>query len=168
MPRLQRTHPLVPYAYADHLPGNGSGTGASPSGPGAGAGSASTAPLPSLGSSTDPSSTSVRKIYIQHLTSILHSSLLKSDWPRAERAWAILVRCREVDWYERWRWGLAILNAHARRGDEVEDWLKTLRLSAAEVEVCPLPMLNADRSRNRPSCTPSSCIIFGPTSTDWR
>lgn len=124
MPRQQRTHPLVPYAYLDPSFTHSSTIHDS-------AGTAGPAPA------------SVRKIYIQHLVDILHASLLKHDAIRAKRAWAILVRCREVDWYSRWRWGLAILQADlkaagagvSRKGEEVEDWLKTLRLSAVEVEV---------------------------------
>jgi hypothetical protein len=153
MPRLQRTHPLVPYAYNDehlygssHVGGAGAAsTSAGRLGGGAGSGSGSDRPV-------NPP-TSIRKIYIQHLVDILHSCLSKGDHTRARRAWAILIRCREVDWYERWRWGLAVLQAdiqaHLGVGagmgvnsgglDEVEDWLKTLRLSAVEVEVSSVP-----------------------------
>jgi hypothetical protein len=52
------------------------------------------------------------------------------------------IRCREVDWKSRWYWGLECLNAITTpedgigEGRETERWLKTVRISAKEVEVC--------------------------------
>ncbi|ORY29624.1 hypothetical protein BCR39DRAFT_531233 [Naematelia encephala] len=91
--------------------------------------------------------TSVRRIYIQNLTDLLHVCLLRGELGRARRAWSILIRCREVDWKSRWYWGLEILNASSAQpqhdsqvhptdddGRETERWLKSLRVSAKEAD----------------------------------
>ncbi|WRT70617.1 uncharacterized protein IL334_007615 [Kwoniella shivajii] len=101
---------------------------------------------------------SIRKRWIQNIIDLLHSCLLKGDIERAKRAWAILVRCREVNWKSRWYWGLLILSStnddssyrnetgsgsrfdqsqrstfsHGYQGKEVERWLNALRVSARE------------------------------------
>ncbi|WVQ95486.1 hypothetical protein IAU59_002583 [Kwoniella sp. CBS 9459] len=96
---------------------------------------------------------SVRRRWIQNLTDALHHCLLKGDLERAKRAWAILIRCREVDWKARWNWGLLILSSstapsHSTQngfqptqmsqytqdyeGKDIERWLNSLRVSAKE------------------------------------
>ncbi|CAD6574091.1 MAG: hypothetical protein TREMPRED_001005 [Tremellales sp. Tagirdzhanova-0007] len=89
----------------------------------------------------------IRKIYIQKLTDLLHICLLRNETERARRAWGILIRCREVDWKSRWYWGLELLSAVSRgdetqttvlpstsrsQPDDVERWLKGLRIKARE------------------------------------
>ncbi|WVW80927.1 hypothetical protein I302_102918 [Kwoniella bestiolae CBS 10118] len=84
---------------------------------------------------------SIRKKWIQNLIDLLHLSLLKGDTARAKRAWAILVRCREVNWRSRWYWGLLILSSTSSSTEydstqsqnrDVERWLNGLRVSARE------------------------------------
>ncbi|OCF45669.1 hypothetical protein I317_00572 [Kwoniella heveanensis CBS 569] len=97
---------------------------------------------------------SVRRRWIQNLVDALHYCLLKGDIERAKKAWAILIRCREVDWKARWNWGLLVLSSSTTapsdstqngysytqmsqftqdyEGKEVERWLNSLRVSARE------------------------------------
>jgi hypothetical protein len=92
-----------------------------------------------------------RRIYIQNLVNILHLSILKRDWERAYRAWAILVswkgnrrrrshrqlpipqiRCPEVDYKDSWHWGLSILGhlpSYAYSSPDVDDDDKALERS---------------------------------------
>ncbi|WVO17539.1 hypothetical protein L204_105234 [Cryptococcus depauperatus] len=92
----------------------------------------------------------LRHAYIQSLADCLHACLLRGDLQRARRAWAILIRCPEVDWRSRWQWGLLFLSSNAeihassicnnnglQAGDQVrqvERWLNTLRISAKPEE----------------------------------
>lgn len=43
-----------------------------------------------------------RKVHIRRLYDLLHLSLQRNDRDQARRAWAILVRCPEVDWNTMW------------------------------------------------------------------
>ncbi|RSH85201.1 hypothetical protein EHS25_005008 [Saitozyma podzolica] len=98
------------------------------------------------------------KLHIQNLVDLLHACLLLGELDRARRAWAILIRCREVDWKERWYWGLALFSstepndsdptqtqsrpfsqeltyrAAQDEGRDAERWLRTLRVSAKEAD----------------------------------
>ena len=124
------------------------------------------APTLSLAPHHSHQSTSIRKVYIQNLTDLLHICLTRGDVVRAKRAWSILVsdpclsnnrvslmaqiRCREVDWRSRWQWGLLCLNASTSTetqltstfqsewydGRVAEKWLRSVRVSAREAEVC--------------------------------
>ncbi|WWD20637.1 hypothetical protein CI109_105113 [Kwoniella shandongensis] len=89
------------------------------------------------------SHTPIRRVYIQNLTDLLHACLLRGDLDRAKRAWAILIRCREVDWKSRWNWGLLILSHGSDsaqptfadyEGQDVERWLGSLRIAAKNNE----------------------------------
>ncbi|KAK4686329.1 RNA polymerase I-specific transcription initiation factor RRN11, partial [Tremellales sp. Uapishka_1] len=92
----------------------------------------------------DHSTTSIRRIYIQNLTDLLHVCLLRGEVERAKRAWAILIRCREVDWKSRWYWGLELLSATSdglrsnsqllsqEGGRDTERWLVSLRIASKE------------------------------------
>ncbi|WVQ85865.1 hypothetical protein IAT38_008033 [Cryptococcus sp. DSM 104549] len=79
------------------------------------------------------STRSIRNAYIHHLTDLLHACLLRGDIPRARRAWAILIRCREVDWKSRWYWGLLFLST-AGVEDEPEESLATMQASQPDGE----------------------------------
>lgn len=57
----------------------------------------------------DKRPSSARKVHIRRLHDILQISISRDDYPRAKRAWSILVRCKEVDWKEMWRYGLLLL-----------------------------------------------------------
>lgn len=127
----------------------------------------------------DPNrSNSVRGAYVHNLVDCLHACLLRGDLDRASRAWAILVRrchlarpvltflpslpiqvrCPDVNWRDRWQWGLYLLSAQSGRQDpsrsqapvqtqtqsqytqagsgrEAERWLKSLQVSASEADV---------------------------------
>ncbi|KIR68976.1 hypothetical protein I312_100929 [Cryptococcus bacillisporus CA1280] len=89
----------------------------------------------------------LRHAYIHSLANLLHACLLRGDIDRAKRAWAILIRCREVDWRARWQWGLLFLSSgssdavqntqasmYASQAEDdyrqAERWINTLRVSA--------------------------------------
>ncbi|KAI9056537.1 hypothetical protein FKP32DRAFT_1585798 [Trametes sanguinea] len=64
-----------------------------------------------------------RKLHIRRLYDILYLCVQRRDWVRARRAWAILARCKEVDWKTKWRTSLLLLGgedpeAHQIRADE--------------------------------------------------
>ncbi|WVR08603.1 hypothetical protein IAU60_005658 [Kwoniella sp. DSM 27419] len=95
---------------------------------------------------------SVRRRWIQNLVNALHACLLRGDSVRANRAWAILVRCREVDWRSKWHWGLLLLSlkhdpspaatsyqatqasmySQDTGSRDIERWLNALRVAAKE------------------------------------
>jgi RNA polymerase I-specific transcription initiation factor RRN11 len=50
-----------------------------------------------------------RKQHIKTLFDVLHVSILRQDLLRARRAWAILVRCPDVDTQPLWRIGLGLI-----------------------------------------------------------
>ena len=58
---------------------------------------------------------SARKIHICRLYDVLQLSLLRNDLPTARRAWAILARCKEMNWKSLWPLAVRIL------GDETFD-----------------------------------------------
>ncbi|KAI0750952.1 hypothetical protein C8Q80DRAFT_1099889 [Daedaleopsis nitida] len=50
-----------------------------------------------------------RKLHIRRLLDILQICIQRGDWDRARRAWAILARCREVNWKSMWRTSLLLI-----------------------------------------------------------
>jgi hypothetical protein len=50
-----------------------------------------------------------RKQHIKTLFDVLHVSILRQDLLRARRAWAILIRCPDVDTQPLWRIGLGLI-----------------------------------------------------------
>jgi len=50
-----------------------------------------------------------RKVHIRRLYDILQLSLQRNDFLRAKRAWAILSRCKEMNWKSMWTTGLELL-----------------------------------------------------------
>ena len=50
-----------------------------------------------------------RKVHIRRLYDILQLCIQRQDWARAKRAWAILARCREVDWRAMWTTSVLLL-----------------------------------------------------------
>ncbi|WVQ70577.1 hypothetical protein IAR50_000096 [Cryptococcus sp. DSM 104548] len=87
---------------------------------------------------------SLRHAYIQSLAHCLQACLLRGDLERARRAWAILIRCREVDWRARWEWGLLFLSSQGSNAPnlasqvddvrQVERWINTLRVTVQNEE----------------------------------
>ncbi|KAF8969482.1 hypothetical protein BDZ97DRAFT_1653903 [Flammula alnicola] len=61
-----------------------------------------------------------RKVHLRRLYDILQLSIQRHDFQRAKRVWAILARCKEIDWKALWSTGLYILGE-----DENEDNAQT-------------------------------------------
>ncbi|KAF5321498.1 hypothetical protein D9619_000653 [Psilocybe cf. subviscida] len=74
-----------------------------------------------------------RKVHIRRLYDILQLSLLRQDFARAQRAWAILARCKEVDWKALWSTGLQILEQDGSNGEEPTiEYLRSMMLQFPE------------------------------------
>ena len=58
-----------------------------------------------------------RKLHIRRVFDVLNLCIQRRDWPRAKRAWAILARCKEVDWKQMWRISLLLLGETGDQGD---------------------------------------------------
>ncbi|KAI0335616.1 hypothetical protein GY45DRAFT_1240454 [Cubamyces sp. BRFM 1775] len=58
-----------------------------------------------------------RKLHIRRVFDVLNLCIQRRDWPRARRAWAILARCKEVDWKEMWRTSLLLLGETGNEDD---------------------------------------------------
>jgi len=72
-----------------------------------------------------------RKVHLRRLYDILQLSIQRHDFERAKRVWAILARCKEIDWKALWTTGLHILdetNAAGRSLDTSIDYLRTMML----------------------------------------
>ncbi|KAI0065941.1 hypothetical protein BV25DRAFT_1868628 [Artomyces pyxidatus] len=50
-----------------------------------------------------------RKVHIKRLYDVLQLCIQRNDLPRARRAFAILSRCREIEWKNLWKTGLLLL-----------------------------------------------------------
>lgn len=76
---------------------------------------------------------SSRKVYIRRVVDILQMSIHRHDWPRAKRAWSILVRCPDFEWKGMWRTGLLILQ-YADSSTELRclDYLRMMMLQSPE------------------------------------
>ena len=59
-----------------------------------------------------------RKTHIRRLFDVLQLCIQRHDWDRAKRAWAILARCREVDWRTLWRTSVLLLGEHDTDTDD--------------------------------------------------
>ena len=68
-----------------------------------------------------------RKVHIRRLYDILQLSIHQHHFERALRAWAILVRCKEVDWKCLWNIGLILLRGEALN-NEPEREVEYLRI----------------------------------------
>ncbi|KAH9899724.1 hypothetical protein C8Q73DRAFT_331910 [Cubamyces lactineus] len=58
-----------------------------------------------------------RKLHIRRVFDVLNLCIQRQDWPRARRAWAILARCKEVDWKQMWRTSLLLLGETGNQHD---------------------------------------------------
>ncbi|KAJ7590792.1 hypothetical protein C8J56DRAFT_542986 [Mycena floridula] len=83
----------------------------------------------SLNSQT-PSTT--RKVHIRRLYDVLQLCIHNGDISRARRAWAILVRCKEIDWINMWPTALVLLDH-----DSSPEFLKEIMLQHATEVGCP-------------------------------
>jgi RNA polymerase I-specific transcription initiation factor RRN11 len=73
---------------------------------------------------------------IQNLTTILHTSLLRRDIPRAQRAFSILLRCERqgVTLKGMWELGQEILMRSSGASKvKVEEFLQRVRLSSSDI-----------------------------------
>lgn len=52
---------------------------------------------------------SARKFHLRRLNDIVHLCIQRGDLVRAKAAFAILARCREIEWTDMWRTGLAVV-----------------------------------------------------------
>ena len=78
----------------------------------------------SLGSK-QPSTT--RKAHIRRLYDILQLSIQRHDVQRAQRAWSILARCKEINWLALWRTRLHILGEAHTDADGAQVTVNYLR-----------------------------------------
>ncbi|KAI6047489.1 hypothetical protein EDC04DRAFT_627867 [Pisolithus marmoratus] len=72
-----------------------------------------------------------RRIHLRRLYDILHLSLQQHDMVRARRAWAILARCKEVNWKNLWTLSIGLLDCHVDNVDSIPtkiDYLRAMML----------------------------------------
>lgn len=75
-----------------------------------------------------------QRIHIRRLYDLLQLCIQRNDLPRARRAWAVLSRCKEVDWKTMWTTALQLLGNE----DDVEvdlprlDFLRAIMLQNSE------------------------------------
>ncbi|CAE7154210.1 unnamed protein product [Rhizoctonia solani] len=84
-------------------------------------------------------STSSRKQHIRFTYDLLHVCLQRGDLVRARRAWAILVKCPEIDWRRLWAVGLALIPGRddddgRRATREHVNYLKRVRLQIPHLQ----------------------------------
>ncbi|KAI0004960.1 hypothetical protein BJV74DRAFT_971121 [Russula compacta] len=60
---------------------------------------------------------SARKVHIRRLRDILHLSIQRGDLLLAQRAFALLSRCEEIEWMVIWKIGLILLAVDSPPGD---------------------------------------------------
>lgn len=78
---------------------------------------------------------SARKVHIRRLYDILELSIHRNDLARAKKAWAILVRCKEVNWKTMWRTGALLVGKSEDPTMSARDrleYLTTMMLQFAE------------------------------------
>lgn len=68
-----------------------------------------------------------REVHIRRLYDILQLCIQRNDMPRAKRAWAILVRCKEFRWEKHWTTGLCILNENGVSTENMPQRIEYLR-----------------------------------------
>ena len=90
-----------------------------------------------LPGSKEPST--ARKYHIRRLYDILQLCIQRYDYVRARKAWAILVRCKEVDWKVLWRTGAVLICESQEECDEMStkksEYLSTMMLRNTDM-VC--------------------------------
>src|SRR6266852_5249020 len=72
-------------------------------------------------------SSSARRVHLRRLYDILHLSIQRGDLLLAQRSFAILARCEDIEWAAIWKFGLIILAAadHADQPPGYDDMLGT-------------------------------------------
>lgn len=89
---------------------------------------------------------SARKVHIKRLYDILQLCIQKGDFVRARRAWAILARCKEIQWMTLWTTGLLLVGEKTdsleRISTKTIEYLRTMMLqNADEVSFSQLVLL---------------------------
>jgi hypothetical protein len=68
-----------------------------------------------------------RKVHIRRLYDVLELCLHRGDMRRAQRAWSILVRCKEIEWKTMWRTGALVVGTYSpHEGAQVRERLEYL------------------------------------------
>jgi len=76
-----------------------------------------------------------RKIHLRRLYDILQLSIQRHDFFRAKSVWAILSRCKEIDWKALWTTGLLIIGECDDNGRALQtsvDYLRAMMLQRPE------------------------------------
>lgn len=68
-----------------------------------------------------------RKVHIRRLFDLLQLCIQRNDLPRARRAWAILARCKEMNWKTMWLTGVQLLGDDSNDDDKGIQRLEFLR-----------------------------------------
>ncbi|KAH0839964.1 hypothetical protein J3R83DRAFT_919 [Lanmaoa asiatica] len=76
-----------------------------------------------------------RRVHLRRLYDILHLSIQRGDLHRARRAWAILARCKEIDWKTSWMLAIGLLDrsGYGTESNQTKiDYLRTMMLHFSE------------------------------------
>lgn len=90
-----------------------------------------------------------RRVHLRRLYDALHLSVQRGDLHRARRAWAILARCKEIDWRASWMLAVGLLDRSGHRTESNPtkiDYLRTMMLHSPE-------NVRAHWQRNTLSCS---------------
>ncbi|KAG8218677.1 hypothetical protein J3R82DRAFT_4344 [Butyriboletus roseoflavus] len=96
-----------------------------------------------------------RRVHLRRLYDVLHLSIQRGDLHRARRAWAILARCKEIDWRTSWMLAIGLLNRSGHRTESNQtkiDYLRTTMLHSPEDResiLCELVHLYVVAGRHR-------------------
>lgn len=83
----------------------------------------------------DISPLTARRVHLRRLYDVLHLSIQRGDLHRARRAWAILARCKEIDWRTSWMLATRLLDRSGSRTESNQtkiDYLRTMMLHFPE------------------------------------
>lgn len=77
---------------------------------------------------------SARKVHIRRLYDVFQLFIARRDLARAKRAWAILVRCKEIDWSVMWTTGLQLLGdtPDGETSTVKQEFLRTMMLQKTD------------------------------------
>lgn len=76
-----------------------------------------------------------RRVHLRRLYDVLHLSIQRGDLHRARRAWAILARCKEIDWKASWVLAVGLLDRSGLSTESNQtkiDYLRTMMLHSPE------------------------------------
>ncbi|KAI9574640.1 hypothetical protein HD554DRAFT_2182014 [Boletus coccyginus] len=96
-----------------------------------------------------------RRVHLRRLYDVLHLSIQRGDLHRARRAWAILARCKEIDWRTSWTLATGLLDHSGHRTESNQtkiDYLRTTMLHVPEDKeriLCELVHLYIVAGRHR-------------------